>query len=486
MHLKLPGEIQLDPVSGQVTARFRDLPQLPFDSMEVNFKGGPRAVLATPLGCGTYNARTVLTPWSGNEPVTQDNLFTIDDGACPATLPFDPIVSTGTVDPVARAFTPFVFRVQRQDGRQELERLTLELPAGVTAMLASVTRCRREAAATGSCSPQARIGTATVGAGAGPAPLYLSGPVYLTDAYGSGQFGMAIVVPAVAGPFDLGTVVVRAAVVVDPGDARLRVISEPLPRILKGVPLRLRDMSLAIDRPGFFVNPTSCRSMQVLTRVTAVQGASVTRTVPFQVGDCGRLPFAPRFSVALTGRGQTEVGRRPGLRVRVSAPRGGANLASTAFTLPPQVAFDASRGGPRMCTRAQLARRACPARSRVGRAEADTPLLSRPLRGPVYFVRGVRGDVFPKLAMQLEGEVRLDLLGSTSVSRGGIRTSFGKLPDVPLRSFSLRLAPGVLTPTRDLCGRRPVSRLTLAGHNGRRVSRRVRIGLRCAVSRGRR
>ncbi|HEY6780968.1 MAG TPA: hypothetical protein VI111_08445 [Thermoleophilaceae bacterium] len=485
VHIKLPGEIRLDPQSGQVTAVFAELPQLPFSSLEVRFKGGPRAVLANPIDCGSYSTRSVLTPWSGSAPVTTESLFEVGDSSCSGTLPFDPAVQAGTIDPVARAFTAFVFRVQRQDGRQELERLALTLPPGVTAKLASVRPCAADAAASGVCSADARIGTLTVGAGAGSAPFYLTGDVFLSEAYGGGRFGLAIVVRVLAGPFDLGTVIIRAAVSIDPTTAQLKIVSEPLPHILRGVPLRLRDVHLAIDRPDFMLNPTSCRRTQVKVAVSALQGASSETNVPFQIADCAALRFSPHFSVGLVGRGQTTDGKRPGLRVEVRARPGQANLRSVAFTLPPQIAFDASRGGPRMCTRDQLAARACPRSSRVGKAQAVTSLLRRPLTGPVYFIRGVRGDVFPKLAMLLDGELQIDLLGSTAVTHGGLRTTFGTLPDVPLSAFTLRLGPGLLTPTRDLCARTPISLLTMRAHSGRRVDRRVRLRVPCPRTRRR-
>jgi hypothetical protein len=487
VRMKLPGTIDLDPTTGQVTATFSHLPQLPFSSMHLRFKGGPRAILANPPDCGTYATHSVLTPWSGMAPVVGDTLFQIGGDSCPQTLPFDPAIVAGTINPVARAFTPFIFRVQRRDARQELERLAVTLPPGVSAKLAGVRRCATVDAAVGACAPAARIGLVTIGAGAGSSPLYLSGSAYLTDAYGGGQFGLALVVRAVAGPLDLGTVVVRAAVKVNPTTAQLAVVADPLPRILKGVPLRLRDVHLAIDRPGFILNPTSCRPLQVQVAVGAVQGARVDRAIPFQVGDCSALDFSPTFSVKLTGRGQTTDGKRPGLRVAVRTRPGQANLRSTAFTLPPQIAFDASRGGPRMCTRAQLAARDCPRRSQVGTARAVSPLLGRPIEGPVYFIRGVRGDIFPKLAMLLAGELPIDLLGSTKVTHGGLTTTFGTLPDVPLRSFTLKLAPGLLTPTRDLCARTSLSDLTMSAQNGRRVERRVRVAVPCgrASQRGR-
>lgn len=485
VHIKLPGEIKLDPQSGQVTAVFDELPQLPFSSMHVRFKGGTRAVLANPVDCGSYTARSVLTPWSGAAPVIGGSPFQVGDASCPHTLPFDPAVQAGTIKPVARASTPFLFRVQRQDGRQELERLDLTLPSGMAARLASVRPCPSAAAVSGTCASEAHVGTVTVGAGAGTNPFYLKGDVFLTAGYGGGRFGLVIVVRALAGPFDLGTVIVRSGVFVDRTTAQLRIVSDPLPRILKGVPLRLRDVHLAIDRSGFMLNPTSCRRKQVRVTVSAVQGATSQQSVPFQVGRCAALRFSPSFSVALVGRGQTTDGKRPALRVAVKSRKGQANLRSTSFTLPPQIAFDASRGGPRMCTRDQLAKRACPRASRVGTAKAVTSLLSRPLTGPVYFIRGVRGDIFPKLAMLLDGELQIDLLGSTTVTHGGLRTTFGTLPDVPLSSFTMHLGPGLLTPTRDLCAHLPVSLLTMRAHNGRRVDRRLRVQVPCPRTRKR-
>jgi hypothetical protein len=480
VHIKLPGEIRLDPQTGQVTASFVALPQLPFSTLKVRFKGGPRAMLANPLECGSYTIRSVLTPWSGTAPVMAQNLFQVGDGGCPGTLPFDPVVQAGSTDPVAGAFSPFVFRMLRQDGRQELERLQLTLPKGMTAKLAGIPRCPTSAAASGACRAESRVGAVTVGAGAGSAPFYLSGgQVFLTEGYGGGPFGLAIVVRALAGPFDLGTVVVRAAVLVDPDTVQLKIVSDPLPRILRGVPLRLRDVHLAIDRPDFMVNPTDCRRSQVQATIGAVQGATSSPAVPYQVGDCKALGFKPRFSVALLGRGQTTDGKRPALRVQVRSRRGDANLRTVTFTLPPHIAFDATRGGPGMCRREQLAKDACPRRSRVGTARATSPLLAGQLRGPVYFIRGVRGDVFPKLGLRLEGDLRVDLLGSTAVTRGGLRTSFPTLPDVPLSSFTMRLAPGLLTPTKNVCARRPVSLLTMRGQNGRRLDRRVRVGVPC-------
>jgi hypothetical protein len=480
VHIKLPGEVQLDPVTGQVTVTFDQLPRLPFDNLHLEFKGGPRALLANPLDCGTYAVQSLLTPWSGTAPVSQTSLFEVS-GSCPRVLPFDPDVVAGTLSPVAGASTPFLFRVRRADGRQELQRVSLELPPGLTAVLRGVPLCPAAEAAAGTCAGESRIGSATVGAGAGSAPLYLSGRVFLTEGYGGGQFGLSVVVPALAGPFDLGTVVVRAAIHVDPRTAQLRVESDPLPRILEGVVLRLRDLHLAIDRPGFIRNPTSCRAMQVNSLVHAVQGASAPGTSPFQVTDCAALRFKPRLSVALTSRGRPRRDKPLGLRARLRPRAGHANVRSVAFTLPPEVAFDALRRRQRLCTRDQLAARACPPATRIGSAHASTPLLDGPMSGPVYFIRGVVGDRFPKLAMPLEGEhgLRIDLLGSTDVTRRGLRTSFGVLPDVPVSDFRLRLRRGLLTPTRNLCRHRPRADLTMAGQNGKRLERSMRVGVRC-------
>jgi hypothetical protein len=478
--IRLPGSVQADPLTGQVSAVFDDLPQLPFSNLRLRFKGGPRAMLANPPDCGRYAIHSVFRPWSGTSPVAQDNIFEIGDGACPLTLPFDPRVSAGTVNPVAGASTPFVFRVERPDRNQELSRIELELPPGLTAAVKGVPLCSAPAAVAGDCDEGSRIGTATIGAGPGSAPLYLEGNVYLTGPYLDGPFGLAVSVPAAAGPFDLGTIVVRATIKVDPQTAQLYVQSDPLPRILAGVPLRLRDIHLAIDRPGLVRNPTSCDAMQVHSRVDAVQGATASTETHFQVADCAALGFRPRLAVSLTGPGPATPDTPLGLRARLRARPGDANLESVAFVLPPHVAFDALRRGPRLCTRDQLALRRCPGGSRVGSARAVTPLLDQPLRGPVYFIRGIRGDVFPKLAMLLSGNgVQIDLLGSTRPGTRGLRTTFGVLPDVPISSFTLRLDRGLLTPTRDLCAHRPTARVTMAAQSGRRLDRRLRVPVPC-------
>jgi hypothetical protein len=481
LYIKLPGTVDLHPVTGQVTVTFDQLPDLPFSDIELELRGGPRAVLANPLDCGTYGIQGLLMPWSGTAPVSQTSAFDVGGASCPKVLPFAPDVVTGTLSPTARASTPFVFRVQRANGHQELRRVELELPPGLTAVLRSVPLCGADDAAAGTCGEETRIGTATVGAGPGSAPLYLGGRVFLTHGYGGGQLGLVVVVPAIAGPFDLGTVVVRAGIHLDPQTAQLRVESDPLPRILEGVPLRLRDLHLAIDRPRFIRNPTSCKPMQVDWMVEAVQGASAPGATHFQLADCAALRFSPRLSVALTGRGRPKRDVPLGLRARLRPRRGHANVRSVAFTLPPRVAFDALRRRQPLCTRDQLAARACPAATRIGSARASTPLLARPLSGPVYFIRGVRGDRFPKLAMPLEGEhgLRLDLLGSTDVTPRGLRTSFGVLPDVPVSDFRLNLRRGLLTPTRNLCKHRPKADLTMVGQNGKRLDRSVRVSVRC-------
>jgi hypothetical protein len=480
--VKLPGVVRPDPFTGQVTAIFDELPQLPFSRLHVHFRGGPRAVLANPLRCGAYRAEGVLTPWSGTDPVTDENLIEFGAARCNADWPFAPDVSAGTVNPVAGVSSPLIVRVQRAEGDQQLGRVSVTLPPGLTASVREVELCTDGDAHAGHCPAASRIGTATVGAGPGPAPLYLRGDIYLTEAYRGGRFGLAIVVPAVAGPFDLGTVVVRAAVMVDQRTAQLSVESDELPRILSGVQLRLRDIHLAIDRDRFVHNPTSCRAMLIAARVDAIEGATATRLPRFQVGDCAALPFRPRMAVALTGSGRTEEGDRPGFRLRVRPRRGDANLRRVAFTLPPEIAFDATRGGPRLCTRAQLADHSCPKGSRIGKARAMSPLLKRPLAGPVYFIRGVRGDPFPKLAMRLDGELPIDLLGDTAVTRRGLRTTFKQLPDVPLREFSLRLAPGLLTPDRDLCAERPHATVEMDGQNGKRRDLRLGVAVPCKPS----
>jgi hypothetical protein len=321
-----------------------------------------------------------------------------------------------------------------------------------------------------------------VGAGAGATPVDVPGTAYLGGPYKGGPFSLVFVVPAVVGPFNLGTVVVRAAIMVDPSDAHLTVVSDPLPQIVAGVPLRMRSLTVRIDRPTTTVNPTSCAVKAVEATVGSAQGASAALANRYRVGDCAALRFRPRISARFTGRRQVRPGRHPGLQVRVRQGRGQANLRNVAFTLPARVSLDIE-ALPDPCTRAQLATMSCPADSRVGTARAVTSLLSRPLTGPVHLVQGAGAGGLPALAAILRGEVTIVLEGRTAFVRGRTRNTFAAIPDVPITDFRLNLAGGrngILSPARrSLCARGQFANVRMVGQNGKRRQSRLRVGTPC-------
>ena len=280
--IKLAGHVVADPVTGQLTASFDNSPQLPFSDFKLDFFGGPRAALATPEGCGSFQSTSQLVPWSAVDPnnptpgeiATPADSFTTSGGCVSG---FAPGFTAGTVASEANGFSPFVLSVSRSDVDQELGGVSVRLPEGLLGMLSSVPLCGEPQASQGTCSSTSQVGHTVVAAGAGSSPLTVpqagqpQAPVYLTGPYKGAPFGLSIVVPAVAGPFNLGTVVVRAQVSVDPHTSQVTVTSDPLPRILQGIPLRVRRVDVVVDRPGFIFNPTSCNPSSIEGTVTSTQ-----------------------------------------------------------------------------------------------------------------------------------------------------------------------------------------------------------------------
>ena len=369
--------------------------------------------------------------------------------------------------------------VRRADGDQTLSRIGVRLPRGLTGRLASVPLCPAAQAASGACTEASRVGATVVEAGAGAQPFPLSGAVYLTEAYGGGQLGLSIVVRAIAGPFDLGTVVVRAAVRVDQRDAHIDVISDPLPQILQGIPLRLRTVGIDLDRPGFMLNPTGCGPKRITGTLESSQGARSVQAIPFRVRSCRGLDFSPRMTVAVTGRGRTKPGRNPGLRVKLTQNAGEASARAVSLQLPRQLVLDAADIDV-LCTPAQFEVASCPSASRVGSASARTPLLSGGLAGAVYLV--AETGRIPNLGVVLDGQVRILLNGITDLSGPRIKNTFAPIPDVPLSEFTLRLnggPRGILTPNRDLCRVRNTALLRSSAHNGARRDATLPVTVPC-------
>jgi hypothetical protein len=489
--IRLKGSVRPNPVNGQLTASFPDNPQLPFGQLRVDFRDGPRAPLATPLECGPKTALARLTPWSGTPAVdARSNPFEIAGNGCPAG--FGPTFAAVTGSSASGAYTPFSVRVARDDRNQFLSGVRVDTPPGLAAKIKGTPKCSNAAAATGACPPETRIGTAMTAAGAGGEPYPLSGPVYFTEGYKSAPFGMVAVIRAIAGPYDLGTVVVRQEVHVDPDDASLAVVSDPLPRILEGVPVRLRRIDVVIDKPGFTYNPTSCGVKSVGGRMHSTLGTVADRSASLRFDNCQRLGFSPKLKMRMTGPRQMTRGKHPGLKAQVTQRVGQANISTARVALPKSLALDPANARA-VCGFEAGLRAQCPKKTRIGKAVARSPVLNKPLRGPVYFVQGIRIDpttgnrirTLPTLLAKLNGEVRINVRAVTSVVKTKLVSEFVAVPDAPVTRFNLRLKGGkggilAATGKPKICDRRQVATNKTIGHNGKRAAqKRVRISTPC-------
>jgi uncharacterized repeat protein (TIGR01451 family) len=476
--IKIPGNLTPDPVTGQITGVFDNNPQFPFSDLKLHFFGGDRGELATPQTCGTYQTTSELTPWSAPDsgpPATPSDSFQITSGPgggpCPdLTDPskFTPGFSAGTISPQAGSYSPFVLKVTRPDGQQYLKKIDVTLPLGLTAKLAGIPRCPQSQITPGvggstNCDPASQVGTVNVGAGTGSSPFFLKDqPVYLTEGYGGAPFGLAIDTHALAGPLDLGHVVVRSKLNVDPQTAQVSADAETLPDILQGIPLRIRSITLTMDHPAFTLNPTNCNPQAVTGQITGggadfqnpADDTTKTVTDHFQVGGCGALGFSPKLSgTILNGAQGIHRSDHPNLNFHLAETPGDANLASVAVTLPQAFQIDQANLG-NICSETQLAQNQCAGRNTVGTATATTPLLNAPLSGPVYAVSGSGG--LPKLAVILNGEVNLLVRGITTTSGAQIVNTFPAAPDAPVTSFDLTLnggPAGYLVNNRNVCGK---------------------------------
>jgi hypothetical protein len=489
--LKLNGALTPDFTNGQLTTTFDNNPQLPFTDLKLDFFGGPRSALATPETCGSFQATSDLTPYSAPDSgpdATPTSSFDITSGPngspCVSSLaerPFAPGFSAGTVNAAGGAHTPFVLKVTRNQGEQNLSTIAAQLPPGVTSMLAGVPQCPDADATAGNCDPSTQVGTVTIGAGAG-SPVFLPGKIYLTGPYKGAPLGLAIVTPVVVGPFSLGNEVVRASIFINNRDAHLHVVSDPLPTIHTGIPLRLRSVALSIDRPNFMINPTSCADKQVSGVIGGTDGASVAVSNPFQVGDCAGLSFNPKLTAKIVGgKGATKHSKHPGLKVSLK-PKGKANVKQVSLTLPHSIILDQSN--LKVCTRTQLSAGACPSKSQFGSASATSPLLDSGLSGPVYLVSG--NNKLPDLTVVLNGQVQLIERGIVKgTGSGRLRTTFKTVPDVPLSNFTLNLKKGkngLLVNSTNLCSKKAkknVAKANIRGQNGAEKNLKPKVKTPC-------
>lgn len=475
--IKLAGRVEADPLTGQLTATFDDNPQTPFTNLHLEFDGGPRAQLVTPKQCGTFTTRAVLTGWNGRT-IESDSRFTItgDGNGAPCSAPrFSPSLSAGTASNSAGSSSSFLLRFTRDDADQDLKTVTVSMPGGLTGKIATVPLCSEIAARGGSCPESSKIGDVTVGAGAGSNPFYITnGRAYLTGPYKSAPFGLSIVVPAVAGPFDLGDVVVRSSIFVDKHTAELRVVSDPLPSILQGIPLDVRDVRVNVNKRDFFLNPTSCAKKTISGVLQSTEGRSANVSSRFQAADCAGLAFKPRMVLSVGGQGHTARNRSTPFSTTLTMPqKGQANLSFVRVTLPQTINARLTVIND-ACTRAEFEADINKCKhAQAGSATAVTPLLRDPLRGGVYFVKN--GRPLPDLFIALRGQVAFDLVGRVTIPGSKrLRTTFDAVPDVPVRSFTLRLfgdaKNGSVGAAANLCSaksRKAKAELDYIGQNGK-------------------
>jgi hypothetical protein len=491
---KLAGEAIPDPSTGQLTTRFEENPELPLEDVELHLFGGSRGALITPQLCGNHTTTSDLTPWStpGGLNANPSDSFQISAGAgggsCPASeqnAPNNPAFTAGTILPQAGAYTPFVLRLSRGDGSQRLKGIEATLPPGLAAKFAGVATCSeaqiaqaiaREKPNQGtlerqspSCPASSAVGTVDVAAGAGPTPFHTQGTAYLAGPYKGAPLSMAIITPAVAGPFDLGAVVVRTALYVDSVTAQGKAVSDPLPQIIDGIPLDVRSVEVKLERNQFTLNPTSCEPMQIAALATSAFGAATGLANPFQVGGCKGLDFEPSLSLRL--KGGTKRTSHPRLIAILKAKDGEANIAKAQVKLPPSAFLDQAHIKT-ICTRVQFAADACPPGSIYGKASVKTPLFDDPLSGNVYLRSSSHN--LPDLVLDLRGPanqpIHIEVTGKTDSVKGALRNTFEAVPDAPFEVARVELfggKRGLVVNSRNLCAHKYKATVKLTGQNGK-------------------
>jgi len=468
MHIKLPGSLEPDKTTGRLTAVFTDLPQVPVEEIDLNVWGGPRAPLQNPDHCGTFTTDFSFSPHSNDPAATGQSQMQINEGC---NQGFDPTLHAGVTEPVAAKYSPFVFDLTRPDGNQALRGFELKLPDGELAKLKSVPLCSDADAAAANCPQGSRIGSLQATTGPGPDPFTLPQPgkpqpqIYLSGPYKGSPFSIVTEVPAQAGPFDLGTLAVRSGLDVEPETGRAVVKADPLPQFFEGVGIAYRNLHAVVDRPEFSLNPTDCREMAVNSDVTSTQGTVAHPQARFQVDGCKALKFKSKLSLKL--RGGTKRADYPALTAVLKARKGDANIAFASVALP-HSEFLAQEHIGTICTRKQFAADKCPKKSVYGKAKAITPLLDKPLSGPVYLRSS--DHPLPDLVAKLDGQLEIDLVGRIDSKNGGIRTTFESVPDAPVRKFVLQMRggkKGLLTNSTDICRGSHRATVAMKAQNGR-------------------
>jgi len=508
-HIKLKGSVNPDPATGQMTVTFANLPQSPLTQFDMHFFGSERGLLATPNECGTYAVNSEFEPWATGLPnQTSTQFFKISSGpnggGCPGPArPFAPGFRAAGASNGAGAHSPFSIYITRQDGDQTLSTIGVKTPPGFSATLKGIPYCPDATLAaiassgyTGAaeqanpkCPAASQVGESWAGAGAGAKPFYAPGKVYLSGPYKGAPLSFTVVTPAVSGPYDLGNVVNRVAIDIDPKTAQVNAVSDPLPQILEGIPLRLRSVLINLNREKFTLNPTNCNPFTVDGALGGDQGATATRSSHFQVANCANLDFEPKLRLQL--RGATKRTGNPALKATLTQPEGQSNIRRVVVALPASELLDQAHIG-NICTRAQFAADQCPARSVYGRASAVTPILDQPLSGPVY-LRSNPEHELPDLVAALRGPdsqpIEIELVGRIDSINGGIRTTFETVPDAPVSKFVLEMQggkKGLLDNSKNLCRAKHFADVRILGQNGARANQKTELVAPCGKKAGKR
>lgn len=510
--VKVAGSLDADPATGRLTATFDGLPQIPYSQLVFSFREGQRSPLATPPRCGQYSTEAALSPWSDPNRVRSLSLplqiaAGIGGGACPAGAPpFAPTVQGGSLNSQAAAYSPFYLHLTRKDGEAEITSYSATFPPGLLAKLAGIPFCSDAAIAAAanrsgleerespSCPETSRIGRTYSGFGVGPVLSYAPGGLYLAGPYHGAQVSVVAIDSALVGPFDLGTIVIRSAIRIDATTAQASIDtsgSDPIPHIVKGIPIHLRDVRVYIDRPEFTVNPTSCDAESVSSTLNGSAAALgepglqslATASGHYQAFNCGALGFRPRISLRM--RGPVHRAKRPSLRVVVRPHAGDANIGAATVTLPPTIFLNqANLHG--VCTRPQLAADRCPPTSAYGEAAAYTPLLDQPLTGKAYLVSS--DNLLPDLVFALRGEgFAVNLDGRIDAVHGRLRVTYQTVPDAPVTKFVVRMfggRRGILENGGNLCAAPQPVRARFLGHSN--AGWVTRPGLRASCKRRKR
>jgi hypothetical protein len=502
IHAKLAASMLPDPQTGQLTFTTTNLPQVPFETFNIHLFASDRGLVATPTHCSLYGADATFIPWNQSLPlqVSRSNM-SLSAGpnglSCPGMVrPFEPRLVAGMSTPAAGAFSTFTLRLDRDDGDQFLRDVNFKMPPGFTgslrgiaycpeaAIIASAQKLGKEEQVSPSCPASSQVGTTNVAAGPGSHPFHAVGKMYLAGPFKGAPLSLVAITPALAGPYDYGVVVVRVALHVDPLSAQVNAVSDTVPSIVGGVPIRMRSIQVSIDRPNFTINPTNCSPLSIDSQGIGDQGTVTNFSSYFHAVNCASLPFKPKMSFKqLGGRKQTKRSKDPSLQIDLNTRPGNANLKSVTVTLPSAFEIDQNHLG-NLCAKAQLEAERCQGRQPIGEVETETPLLAQPLKGPAYAVSGY--GKLPHLAFILDGQVMLIPQAESFTVKGRLRTIVPVIPDAPIGHFRFILfgkSQGYLANTKNLCNGQVRVQVDYMAQNGKTAHQRPKVKTACPKSR---